>query len=154
MIKQVEIWTDGSALNNGKPNACCGAGILLKFGSVMKELSIPLPDSNTNNQAELLAAIIGLETLTEPCSVTLYTDSSYVQQGITSWISGWKSRGWKTANKGAVKNVELWQRLDVQNNKHSVLFKWVKGHADNEYNITVDRLAVEASTKLKIERGL
>lgn len=154
MKNKVEIWCDGSALGNGKDGACCGAGVVLKCNGVLKELSIPLPNYKTNNQSELYAAIAALEALTKPCKVVLYTDSSYVQQGIVSWIEGWKRRGWRTANKGAVKNQELWQRLDSLIQMHDVEFVWVKGHADNEMNNLADKLAVEASTNLRIERGL
>lgn len=145
----VEAWTDGSALGNGKKDARCGAGVVLIYKGQLKELSIPLPNYNTNNQAELYAAIAALEALKYPCKVKLMTDSSYVQQGITSWVAGWKKRNWKTANKGAVKNKELWQRLDDLTNLHDVEFVWVKGHSDNQLNNLADELAVKASSSLK-----
>ena len=149
VMKNIEIWCDGSALGNGKDGARCGAGIVLSYNGVLKELSIPLPNYKTNNQSELYAACAALEALSEPCNVKLYTDSSYVQQGITTWLQGWKRRGWVTANKGAVKNRELWERLDSLIQIHNVEFIWVKGHADNERNNKADELAVRASMSLK-----
>ena len=94
---------------------------------------------------ELLAAIIGLESLKEPCSVTLTTDSQYVKQGIESWLINWKKRGWKTASKQDVKNKDLWQRLDAANAKHQVDWQWVKGHAGHSENERVDDLARAAA---------
>lgn len=149
-MSEIVIYTDGSALGNGKDDACCGAGVVLIYNDVVKELSIPLPNYTTNNQAELYAAIAGLEALKRSCSVKLYTDSSYVQQGITSWLSGWKRRGWTTANKKSpVKNKELWQKLNELIQKHDVEFIWVKAHNGDKYNELADRLAVQASTSLK-----
>ena len=153
-IKQVEAWTDGSALGNGKEDACCGAGVVLKCNGVLKELSVPLPNYKSNNQAELYAAIAALDALTQSCRVTLFTDSQYVKNGIGSWISGWKRRGWKTAKGEPVKNKELWARLDNLVNKHTVEFVWVKGHADNEMNNRADELAVLASNSVKNGGGL
>lgn len=116
----------------------------------MKELSIPLPNYITNNQAEVYAAIAGLQTLKEPCRVDLWSDSNYMKQGITSWIEGWKRRGWKTTNKKSdVKNRELWEELDRLTQIHDVTFHWERGHADNEYNIIADRLAREAAESLE-----
>lgn len=152
MGETVTIYTDGSALGNGKKEACCGAGVVLLFGDVVKELSIPLPNYTTNNQSEIFAAIAGLEALKRPCKVNLFTDSSYVQQGVTSWLSGWKRRNWMTANKGAVKNKELWQRLDCLVQQHDVEFHWVKGHNGDKWNSRADELAVAASNSLKENR--
>lgn len=136
-------------MDNGKPYARCGAGVVLIYEGVMKELSVPLPNYITNNQAEVSAVIIGLQALKEPCQVDLWSDSSYMKQGITSWISGWKRRGWKTANKGSdVKNRELWEELDRLTGIHDVRFHWEKGHSDNEYNILADKLAREAAEGL------
>lgn len=145
----VTIYTDGSALGNGKKDACCGAGVVLIFGETVKELSIPLPNYTTNNQAELYASIAGLDALKRPCKVILYTDSSYVQQGITTWMRGWKRRNWMTANKGAVKNKDLWQQLDLLVQQHDVEFRWVKGHNGDKWNSKADELAVAASYSLK-----
>lgn len=148
-MKTINIWCDGSALGNGKDDACCGAGVVLEYNGVLKELSIPLPNYKTNNQAELYASCAALEAISEPCHVKMYTDSKYVEQGVTSWLEGWKRRGWRTANKSAVKNVELWQRLDNLVQKHNVEFVWVKGHSDNKMNNRADELAVMASKSLK-----
>lgn len=148
-MKEVDAWTDGSCLDNGKPFARCGAGVVLVCGDVVKELSIPLPNWTTNNQAELAATVEALKALKYPCKVNLYTDSSYVQKGITEWITTWKRNGWKTSNKKSdVKNKELWQELDQLRDIHSVTWVWVKGHADNEWNNLADRLAVAASGSL------
>jgi ribonuclease HI len=102
----------------------------------------------TNNRMELMAAITGLETLTRPCKVNLYTDSKYVLDGITSWLDNWKKRGWKTANKKPVKNLELWQRLDAATNDHDVNWIWVKGHSGDEGNELADELANKAIDEL------
>jgi ribonuclease HI len=95
----------------------------------------------TNNRMELMAAIAALEALKRPCTVTLHTDSRYVMDGITKWISGWKAKGWKTAAKEPVKNVDLWQRLDSARDRHEVTWRWVRGHDGNEMNERADALA-------------
>lgn len=139
--KNVEIFTDGSCLGNPGPG---GYGTLLRYKGHEKELSQGYK-LTTNNRMELLAAIIGLESLKEPCQVILTTDSQYVKQGIESWLANWKKRGWKTASKQDVKNKDLWQRLDVANAKHQVEWRWVKGHAGHAENERVDDLAREAA---------
>ncbi|MDE3272983.1 ribonuclease HI [Pseudoalteromonas sp. G4] len=141
MQKNVEIFTDGSCLGNPGPG---GYGTLLRYKGHEKELSQGYK-LTTNNRMELLAAIIGLESLKEPCQVILTTDSQYVKQGIESWLANWKKRGWKTASKQDVKNKDLWQRLDVANAKHQVEWRWVKGHAGHAENERVDDLAREAA---------
>lgn len=141
MQKNVEIFTDGSCLGNPGPG---GYGTLLRYKGHEKELSQGYK-LTTNNRMELLAAIIGLESLKEPCHVILTTDSQYVKQGIESWLANWKKRGWKTASKQAVKNKDLWQRLDAANAKHQVEWRWVKGHAGHTENERVDDLAREAA---------
>jgi ribonuclease HI len=95
----------------------------------------------TNNRMELMAAITGLEALKRPCKVNLYTDSKYVLDGITSWMAAWKKRGWKTANRKPVKNIELWQRLDAATDAHDINWIWVKGHSGDEGNERADELA-------------
>ncbi len=100
----------------------------------------------TNNRMEMLAAIIGLESLKEPCVVDLHTDSQYLRQGITQWIHGWKRKGWKTASKQPVKNVDLWKRLDEVTQKHQIEWHWVKGHSGQPENERVDDLAREAAS--------
>lgn len=141
MQKNVEIFTDGSCLGNPGPG---GYGTLLRYKGHEKELSQGYK-LTTNNRMELLAAIIGLESLKEPCQVILTTDSQYVKQGIESWLANWKKRGWKTASKQDVKNKDLWQRLDAANSKHDVEWRWVKGHAGHAENERVDDLAREAA---------
>ena len=109
MKKQVKIYTDGACSGNPGPG---GWGAILVYGDVEKEMSGAESDT-TNNRMEMMAAIAALEALKSPCSIDVYTDSTYVQKGITEWISGWKARGWKTADKKPVKNSDLWQRLEL-----------------------------------------
>ncbi len=99
----------------------------------------------TNNRMELLAAIVGLASLKEPCMVDLTTDSQYVRQGITQWIHNWKKRGWQTADKKPVKNADLWQQLDAETQRHTVSWHWVKGHAGHPENERCDDLARTAA---------
>ena len=134
----VEVYADGAC--KGNPGGRGGWGVLLKMGTVEKEVFGGERDT-TNNRMELMAAIMALETLTRPCKVVLHTDSKYVQEGISQWIHGWKRRGWKTADKQSVKNEDLWRRLDVANNLHDVTWVWVKGHAGNIGNERADKLA-------------
>ncbi|WP_167372039.1 MULTISPECIES: ribonuclease HI [Lonsdalea] len=141
MRKQVEIFTDGSCLGNPGPG---GYGAVLRYKQHEKELSAGYR-LTTNNRMELMAAIVSLESLTTPCDVTLSTDSQYVRQGITSWIHNWKKRGWKTADKKPVKNVDLWQRLDLAIHHHTIQWEWVKGHAGHPENERCDQLAREAA---------
>ena len=136
-MKQVIIYTDGACRGNPGPG---GWGALIKFDSMEKEIFGGKNDT-TNNQMELLAAIEGLDTLTEPCSVELFTDSKYVMDGITQWIKNWKKNNWKTAAKKDVKNKELWQKLDHLISKHQVQWHWVKGHSGDAGNETADLLA-------------
>lgn len=141
MQKQIALFTDGSCLGNPGPG---GYGIVLRYRQHEKQLSGGF-HLTTNNRMELLAAIVGLETLTEPCHVDLTTDSQYVRQGITSWIHNWKKRGWKTAAKQPVKNADLWQRLDLAAARHDVAWHWVKGHAGHRENELCDQLARSAA---------
>ncbi|MCB9999982.1 MAG: ribonuclease HI [Methylobacteriaceae bacterium] len=135
--RRVEIWTDGACSGNPGPG---GWGAILTFNGVEKELSGG-EGLTTNNRMELTAAIMALEALTRPCAVNLHTDSIYVRDGVTGWIHNWKKRGWKTADKKPVKNVELWQRLDEAAQRHDITWKWVKGHAGDEMNERADLLA-------------
>lgn len=105
-----------------------------------RELSGGEPDT-TNNRMELMAAIQALETLSRPSEITITTDSAYVKNGVTQWIHGWKRNGWRTAGKKPVKNVELWQRLDEAQKRHTVHWKWIKGHAGHAENERADELA-------------
>ena len=133
----VVIYTDGACKGNPGPG---GWGAWLKAGAHEKELFGGEPDT-TNNRMELLAVIKALEALKRPCAVTIWTDSSYVQQGMTSWLAGWKAKGWRTASKQPVKNVDLWQALDAAAMRHQVEWRWVKGHAGHEGNEKADQLA-------------
>lgn len=141
MQKQIALFTDGSCLGNPGPG---GYGIVLRYRQHEKQLSGGFR-LTTNNRMELLAAIVGLDTLKEPCHVDLTTDSQYVRQGITSWIHNWKKRGWKTASKQPVKNADLWQRLDLAAARHDVAWHWVKGHAGHRENELCDQLARSAA---------
>lgn len=138
-LTPVTIYTDGAC--KGNPGAG-GWGALLLAGGAEKEL-FGGAASTTNNRMELQAVIEALGVLKRPCEITFYLDSEYVRKGITEWIAGWKARGWKTASKQPVKNVELWQQLDalVQNSGHRIHWKWVKGHAGNPGNERADALA-------------
>ena len=140
-MKKIQIYTDGSCLGNPGPG---GYGAVLIFNEHRKELSDGFAHT-TNNRMEMLACIKSLEQLKEPCIVDLTTDSQYVRQGITKWISGWKKRGWKTAAKAPVKNVDLWKKLDAEQAKHTVAWHWVKGHSGHPENERCDDLARNAA---------
>ncbi|MFV1851517.1 MAG: ribonuclease HI [Thalassospira sp.] len=139
----VEIYTDGACSGNPGPG---GWGAILRFKGVEKELSGGDPET-TNNRMEMMAAISALEALKRPCVIDIYTDSSYVRDGITKWIFGWQKRGWKTADKKPVKNVELWQRMLEALRPHKVEWHWVKGHAGHPENERCDELARMAVPK-------
>ncbi|MEO5374654.1 MAG: ribonuclease HI [Alphaproteobacteria bacterium] len=133
----VEIFTDGACSGNPGPG---GWGVLLRCRGVEKELSGG-EAGTTNNRMELMAVIQGLNALTRPCTVTVFTDSEYVQKGISQWLRGWKARGWLTAAKQPVKNVDLWQALEAAAARHKVTWTWVRGHAGHPENERADRLA-------------
>jgi ribonuclease HI len=137
MIDLVIIYTDGAC--RGNPGVG-GWGVILSYKGKVKELYGGDKDT-TNNRMELMAAIQALEALTKPCAVKLYSDSSYVLKGITEWMPNWKKRGWKTASKQPVKNVDLWQRLDAAIGQHSIEWQWVKGHSGDKGNDRADALA-------------
>ncbi|WOC12077.1 ribonuclease HI [Gordonia sp. MP11Mi] len=143
--KTVEISTDGACLGNPGPG---GWGAILRYGDVEKELSGSEPDT-TNNRMELMAAIKALNALTRPSTVILYTDSSYVRNGITKWVAGWVRNGWKNSSKQPVKNTDLWQELIEAEKAHTVEWRWVKGHAGDKYNEIADTLATSAARSLK-----
>lgn len=136
-MKTVEIHTDGACRGNPGPG---GWGALLAHGGRVRELCGGEADT-TNNRMELMAAISALEALREPCTVTLHTDSTYVRNGITQWMANWRRRGWKTADGKPVKNRELWQRLDAAAQRHSIDWRWVRGHAGDPGNERADALA-------------
>lgn len=141
----VEIFTDGACSGNPGPG---GWGAVLRYGSVEKELS-GSEEQTTNNRMELMAAIRAIEAVKRPCDIHLHTDSEYLRQGITSWIHSWKARGWKTADKKPVKNVDLWQRLEHAIETHDVKWHWVKGHSGHKENDRADELARLAIRQLK-----
>ena len=135
----VVIYTDGACAGNPGPG---GWGAILIAGEHRKELQGG-EAASTNNRMELTAAIAALQALKRPSHVDLHTDSEYVRNGITSWIHGWKKRGWKTADRKPVKNVELWQKLDEARNRHDVTWHWVRGHTGDVENERADELARE-----------
>ena len=137
MTPSVMIYTDGACRGNPGPG---GWGAILMSGRHERELCGGEP-ATTNNRMELMAAIQALEALNKPCKVELHTDSTYVKNGVTQWIHGWKARGWKTADKSPVKNEDLWKRLDQARSRHEVDWRWVKGHAGHELNERADQLA-------------
>ncbi|MCP4817988.1 MAG: ribonuclease HI [Shimia sp.] len=146
-------YTDGACSGNPGPG---GWGTLMQAkdgDSVVKERTLNggAPET-TNNKMELMAAIMALETLERPSKITVVTDSSYVKDGVTGWIHGWKRNGWKTAAKKPVKNVELWQRLDAAQARHDVTWEWVKGHAGHPENERADELAREGMAPFKTKK--
>ncbi|HEY5849199.1 MAG TPA: ribonuclease HI [Lysobacter sp.] len=143
--KQVEIHTDGACLGNPGPG---GWAALLRFRGREREVAGGEADT-TNNRMELMAAIMALETLSEPCDVIVHTDSQYVRQGITEWIGNWVRRGWKTAGGDPVKNRDLWERLHAAAQRHSIQWKWVKGHSGDPDNERVDVLARLQAQRLR-----
>ena len=139
MTQLVEIYADGACKGNPGPG---GWGAWLQYDGTQKSLCGG-EKLTTNNRMELTAVIRALEALKRPCAVKIYTDSVYVQKGISEWIIGWKARNWRTADKKPVKNDDLWKDLDVLANQHSIEWIWVKGHAGNEGNERADALANE-----------
>ncbi|GAA3274207.1 ribonuclease HI [Dactylosporangium matsuzakiense] len=139
-VTHVEIYTDGACSGNPGPG---GWGAVLRYGAVEKELCGGEAAATTNNRMELTAPIRALESLTRPVVVHLYTDSSYVRNGITAWVPRWKRNGWQTSDKQPVKNVDLWTELDALVAKHQVEWYWVKGHNGHPENERADRLAAK-----------
>jgi len=135
--EHIDIYTDGACKGNPGPG---GWGALLIYRGQEKELFGGEP-MTTNNRMEMTAVIEALKCLKRPCRIVLYTDSQYVQKGISEWIKGWKARGWKTASKEPVKNADLWQQLDAARQPHDIDWRWVKGHAGHEFNERADQLA-------------
>lgn len=133
----VVIYTDGACSGNPGPG---GWGSVLKYNGHRRELSGGDAET-TNNRMELMAVIQALEALKRPCEVIIHTDSTYVMKGMTQWLANWKNNSWKTAAKKPVKNVELWQRLEQAISRHSVDWRWVKGHSGVPENERADELA-------------
>ncbi len=136
-MSAVEIYTDGACKGNPGPG---GWGALLLAGGREREL-FGGEAMTTNNRMELTAVIRALDALDRPCEIALYTDSQYVKQGIESWIHAWKRNGWRTSVKKPVKNAELWRELEAATQRHTIVWNWVKGHADNIGNVRADELA-------------
>lgn len=137
-MTHVEIYTDGACSGNPGPG---GWGAVLRYGTLEKELCGGEATATTNNRMELTAPIRALASLNRPVVVHIYTDSSYVRNGITAWVPRWKRNGWQTADRQPVKNVDLWQELDALVAQHQVEWHWVKGHNGHPENERADRLA-------------
>ncbi|KRG66566.1 ribonuclease H [Stenotrophomonas terrae] len=144
-MKSIEVHTDGACLGNPGPG---GWGALLRYKGHERELSGG-EGHTTNNRMELMAAIMGLETLSEPCNIILFTDSQYVRQGITEWMPSWVRRNWKTAGGDQVKNRDLWERLHEATQRHQIDWRWVKGHSGDPDNERVDQLARDAAIRVR-----
>ena len=148
-MKQVRAFTDGACSGNLGPG---GWGAVLQFGDHERELHGGAQDT-TNNRMELTAAIEALRALSEPCRVSLTTDSTYVKDGITQWLANWKRNGWKTAAKKPVKNQDLWQALDHESARHEIDWCWVKGHSGHLENERADRLANLGMSEVRDTNG-
>ncbi len=142
-MSKIKIYTDGACSGNPGPG---GWGAVLLYKEHEKRVSGSEPDT-TNNRMEMKAVIEALKLLKKPSEITIYTDSKYVMDGITKWISGWKKNLWRTANRKPVKNSDLWQELDSEVAKHQMEWVWVKGHAGNHFNEIADKLATDAVQK-------
>lgn len=139
-MKKVIIYTDGACRGNPGPG---GWGVLLRYGKHEKKIN-GADTETTNNRMEIMAAIQALMALQQPCQVELHTDSQYLQKGVSEWLPKWKKNGWKTANKKPVKNMDLWQMLELETERHKVSWHWVKGHSNHKENDLVDALANQA----------
>ena len=136
-----KIYTDGACSGNPGPG---GWAVIILANNEIKEMFSGSEKNTTNNQMELLAPIKAIQKFKKKSEISIYTDSTYVKDGITMWIKKWEKNGWKTASKKPVKNIELWKKLNDLSSKHSIKWIWVKGHAQNKYNNMVDELAQEA----------
>ena len=145
MSKITEIWTDGACSGNPGPG---GWGAVLVHGDTEKEISGG-ETPTTNNRMELMAAIEALNALTKPANVRVHTDSQYVKNGVTQWIHNWKRKGWRTADNKPVANADLWQLLEKAEARHTVEWKWVRGHDGDVMNERADALARAAIKSLK-----
>jgi ribonuclease HI len=143
-MSDIEIFTDGACRGNPGPG---GWGALVRFGHEEKRLFGGEPET-TNNRMELTAVIEALAALNRPCNIQLTSDSTYVLKGIQEWLPGWKKRGWKTAGKKPVKNVDLWQKLDELIGQHNIDWRWVKGHSGHRENEIADDLANQGIDEL------
>ena len=143
-MKRVEAFTDGACRGNPGPG---GWGVLLRYNGNERRL-YGGEKLTTNNRMELTAAIEALKLLREPCLVEITTDSRYVQQGITEWIVGWKKKNWKNSNNKQIKNIDLWQQLDKEAERHNVIWHWVRGHSGHPENEIADQLANQGIDEL------
>lgn len=139
-MKEISIYADGSCRGNPGPG---GWAALLRYQGHEKEISGAEFDT-TNNRMELMAAIQGLASLKQPCKIDFYTDSQYVQKGISLWLPGWKKKNWRTAGNKPVKNADLWQALEAETHRHAIKWHWVRGHSGHPENERVDLLAKQA----------
>ena len=153
-MPELYAYTDGACSGNPGPG---GWGVLMRAvdqGSVVKERELSGGEAmTTNNRMELMAAISALETLARPTEIIIVTDSAYVKNGITEWMAAWKRKNWRTAAGPAVKNVDLWQRLDAAQARHSVTWRWIKGHAGHAENERADALARAGMARFKPARA-
>ena len=152
-MTQLFAWTDGACSGNPGPG---GWGVLMRAmdgAQIVKERELSGGEADTtNNRMELMAAISALETLSRVSEITVVTDSTYVKNGVTQWIYGWKRNGWRTADKKPVKNADLWQRLDAAQARHTVHWQWIKGHAGHAENERADELARRGMAPFKSAR--
>lgn len=144
-MKHITLYIDGACEGNPGPG---GWAAILTYKQHVREITGGVPAS-TNNRMELQAAVEGLRSLREPCSVELFTDSQYVRIGVFEWLSEWKTRGWRTKDKKPVKNAELWRELDAESEKHEVSWHWLKGHAGHDLNERCDLLARREISKIR-----
>ena len=147
-MKRVQLITDGACVGNPGPG---GWAYILRYGSHKREVG-GSEAHTTNNRMEITAALEGLRALNKPCDVEVVTDSEYLKNGITKWIHGWKSNGWRTSANKPVVNQDLWAELDLAVNGHTIQWSWTKGHADHEDNLRCDELATRAARSAR-ERG-
>ena len=151
-MPDIFAYTDGACSGNPGPGGWGAILVAMEGDAILKERELSGGEPNTtNNRMELMAAIAVLETLDRPTRLTLVTDSTYVKNGITQWIAGWRARDWKTADKKPVKNQDLWQRLDTARASHDITWEWVKGHAGHAENERADELARAEVKRLKDE---
>lgn len=144
-MKKVVLYSDGACEGNPGPG---GWAVILTYGQHEREIAGGVA-ATTNNRMELTAAVEGLKALKEPCEVEFFTDSQYVQNGISEWLKDWKAKGWRTKSKTAVKNEDLWKELDAESAKHQIIWRWLKGHAGHEMNERCDVLAKNEILKIR-----
>lgn len=153
-MAELYAYTDGACSGNPGPGGWGALLVATEGGAVVKQRELKGGEAETtNNRMELMAAISSLEALERPSTLTVVTDSAYVKGGITSWMHGWKRNGWKTSTRKPVKNEDLWRRLDAAQERHTVEWKWVKGHAGHPENEKADELARAGMAPFKPGRG-